>query len=92
MNSINDYRYKRAKERVEAIKGFYGNALAYCIVISVLAYINYMTTSFVWIVFPALGWGIGLLAHGLQVFGHLPFLGKDWEQRKIKEYMNSDSF
>ena len=92
MENLNDYRYKKAKERVECIKGFYGHALAYCIVIPVLLYINYVTTSFPWAVFPALGWGIGLTGHGMQAFGYFPFLGKNWEQRKIKEYMDSDTF
>ena len=33
-------------------------------------------------------WGIGILFQALSTFG-VPFLlGKDWEERKIKEYMN----
>ena len=59
-NSQN-YKYQKAKEKVQAIKGFYGNVLAYCIVIPVLTYINYRTTDFPWAIFPALGWGFGLL-------------------------------
>lgn len=80
-------KYQKAKEKVEAIKGFYGNLLAYCIVIPILGYINYRTTSFPWAVFPALGWGFGLLMHGLGVYGYNPLFGKDWEERKIREYM-----
>lgn len=92
MENVNEYKYKKAKERVECIKGFYTHAMVYAIVIPVLAYLNYVTTSFPWIVFPALGWGIGLLGHGMQAFGYMPFLGKDWEERKIREIMNSDEF
>ncbi len=92
MENLSEYKYKKAKERVDCIKGFYSHALAYCIVIPVLAYLNYVTTSFPWVVFPALGWGIGLLGHGMQAFGYMPFLGKDWEERKIKELMNNDEF
>ena len=82
-------KYLRAKEKVECIKGFYGHLLAYSIVISVLAYINYNTTSFAWFLFPALGWGFGLLMHGLGAYGYNPFFGKDWEDRKIKEFMEN---
>ena len=41
-----NYKYEKAKEKVQAIKGFYGNLLAYCIVIPFLAYINYNTKVF----------------------------------------------
>jgi two-component system LytT family sensor kinase len=89
-NYIEDKRYQRAKDKVEAIKGFYGNLTAYLIVIPVLAYINYRTISFPWAVFPALGWGFGLVAHGLEAYGYNPFLGKQWEERKIKEFMKKN--
>lgn len=89
---IDDKLYKKAKERVDNIKGFYSNVLAYCIVIPCLAILNYNTTSFPWIVFPAFGWGFGVLMHGMEVFGYNPLLGKGWEDRKIKEYMEDDSF
>ncbi|MCM5663669.1 2TM domain-containing protein [Galbibacter mesophilus] len=89
-NYIQDKRYKRAKERVDAIKGFYGNLTAYLIVIPCLAWLNYKTTDFPWVIFPTLGWGIGLLTHGMQAYGYNPLWGKDWEERKIKEYMEKD--
>ncbi|MEM8510304.1 MAG: 2TM domain-containing protein [Bacteroidota bacterium] len=92
MDISEDYRYRKAKEKVENIKGFYGNATAYIAVISVLALLNYYSTSFPWVIFPAIGWGLGVIAHGFSAFGYLPFLGRDWEDRKIKELMNSDSF
>ncbi len=83
-------RYLRAQKKVEEIKSFYGNLLAYCLVIPILAWINYQTTSFVWVVFPALGWGIGLAFHALRVYGYDFFLGKNWEERKIQELMAED--
>nr|WP_243835231.1 2TM domain-containing protein [Maribacter spongiicola] len=89
---ISAKRYEKAKERVELIKGFYGNLTSYCIVIPVLAFINYRTTSFVWVIFPAIGWGIGLLAHGLKAYGLNPLFGSNWEERKIKELMEKDNF
>lgn len=89
---ISAKRYEKAKERVELIKGFYGNLTSYCIVIPVLAYINFTTTSFVWVIFPAIGWGIGLIAHGLKAYGYNPLFGKGWEERKIKEFMERENF
>lgn len=89
---ITDKRYQKAKEKVEAIKGFYGNLTAYCIVIPFLILINYNTTDFPWAIFPALGWGFGLTAHGLEAFGYNPLFGKQWEERKMQEFMDDDKF
>ena len=35
-------------------------------------------------------WGVGLFAHGLSVFLPSIVLGKDWEERKIKEFMDKE--
>lgn len=91
-NYIDEKRYQKAKERVEAIKSFYGNLVSYCIVIPILVYINYRTTSFPWVIFPALGWGFGVIAHGMEAFGYNPIFGKSWEERKMKEYMEDENF
>jgi hypothetical protein len=87
MQSSNEYKYRKAKERVGEIKSFYSHVIVYIIVLSLLVLLNYKTTDFPWVVFPALGWGIGLLGHGLGTFGHNLVLGKNWEERKIKELM-----
>ena len=79
--------YVRAKERVEKLKGFYGNLISYCCVIPLLIFINLRTTDFQWFWFPMLGWGMGLTFHALETFGY----GKAWEERKINEFMNKDN-
>lgn len=89
---LEEKRYEKARERVEAIKGFYGNLTAYVFVIPFLWWINYRTTSFTWAIFPTLGWGFGLAAHALQAFGYHPLLGKDWEERKIRQFMEDEDF
>lgn len=90
-NSIESSKYLRAVERVEEIKGFYSSLIAYCIVIPFLMYINFeFVPQFHWFWFPMFGWGIGLVFQGFKAFMYNPFLGKDWEDRKIQEYMNED--
>lgn len=89
---IDDKRYQKAKEKVEAVKGFYGNLIAYCIVIPCLALLNYKTTSFPWIIFPVLGWGFGLMTHGMEAFGYNPLWGKRWEEKKLRELMDKEDF
>jgi uncharacterized membrane-anchored protein YhcB (DUF1043 family) len=85
-------RYQKAKERVEAIKAFYGNLLSYLIVIPFLWWLNTRTTDFIWAIFPTLGWGLGLTFHALEAFDANPFLGRKWEERKIQELMDKDDF
>lgn len=76
--------YSRAKKRVEALKGFYGNLISYCVVIPTLIFINLkFMPEFQWFWFSMIGWGIGLTIHGFSVFGY----GANWEERKIKEIL-----
>jgi sensor histidine kinase YesM len=78
--------YARAKERVEKLKGFYGNLISYCVVIPVLIIINLKTSGFQWFWFPMLGWGFGVTMHAFETFGY----GKAWEEKKIREILNKD--
>ena len=89
---LEEKRYLKAKERVDAIKGFYGNLIAYCIVIPALWWLNFRTTDFIWAIFPTLGWGIGLTVHGMEAFGYNPLWGKNWEEKKIRELMEKEDF
>ena len=85
-------KYLRAKERVEQIKNFYNKLFSSLFVIALVAGINYYTNQwrnpwFLWVVF---GLGISLVFKALKIFSLNPFLGRDWEQRKIKEFMQED--
>ncbi|WP_300566407.1 2TM domain-containing protein [Flavobacterium sp.] len=84
-------RLQQAKDRVKEIKGFYGNLTAYVIFNGFFLVVNLMTSpEQLWFYWPLLGWGIGVIFHGLRVFNYMPFLGKDWEERKMREYMEED--
>lgn len=89
-------RYEVAVKRVKKLKGFYTHALVY-IVINIIIVINNMQSqesgeSFFQFknFFTAFFWGIGLLAHAMGTFIPYFILGKDWEERKIKELMEKD--
>lgn len=85
-------KYYRAKKRVEEIKGFYASLIAYCVVIPFLIFIWYRFSSntIQWFWFPMFGWGFGLLFQGMHAFGYNPIFGKDWEERKVREFMKED--
>lgn len=86
----NENKYIRAKERVEELKKFYSHLTSYIIVISGLAILNYFTDGwrYMWFLWAAFGWGIGIVAHAVGTFNLNPFFNKDWEKRKIREYMD----
>jgi 2TM domain len=83
--------YRRARRRVREIRGFYVHVAVFVTVNFLLHLINFVATPKVyWAFWPLVGWGIGLLAHGLAAYRWMPFLGKDWEERKIRELMDKD--
>ena len=88
----NESKYLRAKERVSCIKKFYSNLLSYIVFIAFLGGLNYYVNEwrYPWFLWAAFGWGIGIVIHAFKVFNWLPYMNKDWEDRKIKEYMNEE--
>jgi len=92
-----DARYELAYKRVKRIKGFYIHLLVYVLVNAFIIASSFNRSTlgteifFRWETFStALFWGIGLVAHGMSVFGRDLFFGTDWEERKIKEFMDKD--
>ncbi len=43
-----------------------------------------------WAIWPTLGWGIGLLCHGLTVLPFWSLFSDEWEERKVRELMERD--
>jgi len=91
-NIIEQQRYEKARKKVQEIKGFYVHFVVYAIVISLIVIVNLrFTPQYHWFWYPMFGWGLGLFFHWFGVIGvdRLGF-GKDWEERKIKEYMDKN--
>ncbi len=83
--------YRSVRRRVKRIKGFYVHLTVYVLVIFMLMVINLATDSrYLWFLWPAFGWGIGVTLHGVGIFNLTPFLGNDWEQRKIQELLEKE--
>ena len=84
-------RYERARRRVREIRAFYLHATVFVAVNALLHVINFATgRRAYWAFWPLFGWGIGLAAHGLATYRWVPFLGRDWERRKIEQLMDQD--
>lgn len=90
-NDIDALAYKKVKKQVKEMKIFYLHLMVYTVVMAVLMTINLITYPFyLWFLWPVLGWGIPIAFHGLSVFNMTPFLGKNWEERKIEELMEKE--
>jgi hypothetical protein len=93
--------YLRAQKKVEEIKGFYIHLLVYLCVNLFISYKKIsenlangetfeqaffdLGTFIVW-----LAWGIGLAFHAFNVFVENGVLGRNWEERKIRRYMEEE--
>ncbi len=94
-------KYERVKKRIEDEKEWYTHLSIY-IVINTLLQLFYAgvfdqgrITDYMpwWVHFTTpFFWGIGLLGHWVYVFKGFRFnkFYKDWEQRKIKEFMDKE--
>ncbi|MDI1255108.1 MAG: 2TM domain-containing protein [Flavobacterium sp.] len=95
MNNFNnpeeELKYRQTKKRVREIRNFYYNLACYCIIIPVLIVINLVfVPQFHWFYFSMTGWGIGLIFHAISAFGYNPIFGKNWEERKLKAFMEEE--
>lgn len=98
-----EQKYVIARKRVEKISKFYKHLGTYIIVNIFLSaifivgdindgdtfneafwdYNNYK----IW-----LFWGIGIIFNALNVFGFRLFLNKNWEEKKIQQYMDEQNY
>ena len=74
-----------ALRHVRKLKGFYLHLIKYVIVMTALFAFNlWQGGSPLWAVWPALGWGLGILFHAARVFDAFPF-GPSWEKRQVEK-------
>lgn len=95
-NFTEEQKYLNAKRKVKKIKGFYVHFTVYLIVNIFLIILRIFSIDgfenlWEWQTFnTAIFWGIGIVFHAFSVFGMNFLLGKNWEERKIKEFMEKD--
>lgn len=73
----------RARRRVAMRMGFYTHALVFVLVNLGLFAMNAVAGGYRWSTWPLLGWGLGLLIHGLVTF--LNLRGEGWKQRMLAQ-------
>ena len=101
MENLENRKLKKALQRVEEIKKFYKHVVAYTLINLLLAFVwNFsfklvgdfvISNQFdggdhkylpIWFL-----WGIFLVLHGVKTFAFPNLFGKDWEARKVDEFM-----
>jgi hypothetical protein len=90
---MNDEKHEEAKKRVKELKDFYRSLITYVGVNILLIIINLLTSpEHLWFYWATIFWGFGILLHASKVFFLKgKFLGKDWEEKKIKEMIEKES-
>jgi 2TM domain len=84
-------RLAAARRRVAALKGFYIHLGVFALVLAGLLILNSLTGGPWWVVWVFLGWGAGVLAHGLVLSARGSRALAAWEERKLKEYLARDA-
>lgn len=100
MNNTNltseEIKYQQALKRVKKIKGFYTHLMVYVVINIGLLIANYRNSDanenfWQWQTFNTVFFlGIGLVAHAMSVFMPGMLMGKDWEEKKIRELMEKE--
>ncbi|GGW40475.1 2TM domain-containing protein [Arenibacter certesii] len=101
MENFDDNKRKRAKRRIEELKGFYVHLVIF-IVINLSISINKILRNIregetLWEAFWDFGtfavwifWGVGLVFHASKTCNYNPFFTKKWEERQVKKFMEED--
>lgn len=101
MKNYDEIAFKNAQLRVEKLKKFYSHLVTYIAVNSFISFLKIFSdvreglplsealfsldNYTIWIY-----WGIGIAIHAFSVFGLPLFIGKDWEERKIQQFMKEE--
>ena len=83
-------KQKVVLEEVRKIKKFYLHLTTYILVIGLLCIINFINDpSYLWVVWPALGWGLGIIYRGLKAFKVISLFDANWEKKQIEKRLDN---
>ncbi len=77
-----------ARRQVFRLRALYHHFAVFVAVNIALAAINLITSpARLWFYWPLLGWGIWLGVHAFATFSSGRWLGREWEERKVRELL-----
>lgn len=75
-----------AFRHVRKVKRFYLHCMNYVLAIAVIGTANYLITPHrLWFGWMAMGWGCGIVVHGLAVFSPFKLFGPAWEKQQVEK-------
>ena len=90
-------KYIEAKQRVRSIRGFYIHLIIFIAgslsIASLLFWIDPGEYAVFWtwlILSTIISWFVGICIHAWSVFGSRIFFSKNWEERKMQEYIDRE--
>jgi len=87
-NSNDASRAASARAYVRDLRGFYRLLGTTLLVLALTFTLNYVTSpGRWWFLWVALGFGVALAFSGLNLLLHGRLFGADWEERKVREYL-----
>ncbi|WP_347372719.1 2TM domain-containing protein [Aequorivita sp. Q41] len=100
MDTKKSLAYLRAKKKVETLKSFYSHLVVYLLINTAIILVsanvfNDKALHFSrWSMYiTAMFWGIGLASHALYVLFVMNFknnIFKNWEEKKLKQFLEED--
>ena len=80
-----------ALDYVRDIKSFYTHLFTFAVINAGLLIINLvMTPGYLWVIWSVLGWGIGIVSHGLSVFEVFNLFSPEWERRQAEKRLHQN--
>lgn len=74
-----------ALEYVEELKAFYLHLMTFAVVTIFLVIVNFMTSSYPWVLWAIGGWGLGLAMHAIMTFDWFGIFSSDWEKKQVEK-------
>lgn len=85
-------RYYDAQKKVKEIRGFYEHLTVYILCNPIVIVVNLMTSpGYLWCLWCVMGWGFAIIMHGLKICNLPTFFNKNWEERKIQEFLEKEN-
>ena len=86
------YAERDAMRFVRSMRLFFTHLIVYVCVMAFLLTLNLVTgPNYIWVVWPAIGWGMLLGIHALSVYGLVPLFSRDWEKQQIEKHLAKSS-
>ena len=77
---------RRALEYVQGLKSFYGHLIIYALVVAGLFAVNLISSpGYIWAKWPAFGWGMAVVLHGLRAYDVFTIFGPSWEKKQVEK-------